>query len=157
MLSCDRFAEPAMNVFVWCVTEACSAGVQSASVTLLVTLLNTEELRSTRYERIWKEQKMVHICKGLLLRFPCWSQMAKVFSRPFCTVCERHFRTPRKFVEHMKSLEHKQKVEEVCTQKFWGKKETFYMVIKRFFNKLKCGYILQQDKTPNHEVKLTAK
>ncbi|TST10021.1 Cip1-interacting zinc finger protein [Bagarius yarrelli] len=39
--------------------------------------------------------------------------MAKVSSRPFCTVCERHFRTPRKFVEHMKSPEHKQQVEEL--------------------------------------------
>ncbi|GAA6098340.1 cdkn1a interacting zinc finger protein 1b isoform X4 [Tachysurus ichikawai] len=38
---------------------------------------------------------------------------AKVSSRPFCTVCERHFRTPRKFVEHMKSSEHKQQVEEL--------------------------------------------
>ncbi|KAG7318455.1 hypothetical protein KOW79_018210 [Hemibagrus wyckioides] len=40
-------------------------------------------------------------------------KMAKVCSRPFCTVCERHFRTPRKFVEHMKSPEHKQQVEEL--------------------------------------------
>ncbi|XP_060739027.1 cdkn1a interacting zinc finger protein 1b isoform X2 [Tachysurus vachellii] len=40
-------------------------------------------------------------------------KMAKVSSRPFCTVCERHFRTPRKFVEHMKSSEHKQQVEEL--------------------------------------------
>ncbi|KAK3506065.1 hypothetical protein QTP70_028327 [Hemibagrus guttatus] len=40
-------------------------------------------------------------------------KMAKVSSRPFCTVCERHFRTPRKFVEHMKSPEHKQQVEEL--------------------------------------------
>uniref|UniRef100_A0A3B4D3T0 Cdkn1a interacting zinc finger protein 1b n=1 Tax=Pygocentrus nattereri TaxID=42514 RepID=A0A3B4D3T0_PYGNA len=40
-------------------------------------------------------------------------KMAKVSSRPFCTVCERHFRTPRKFVEHMKSPEHKQRVEEL--------------------------------------------
>ncbi|XP_047674305.1 cdkn1a interacting zinc finger protein 1b isoform X3 [Tachysurus fulvidraco] len=40
-------------------------------------------------------------------------KMAKVSSRPVCTVCERHFRTPRKFVEHMKSSEHKQQVEEL--------------------------------------------
>ncbi|XP_053336508.1 cdkn1a interacting zinc finger protein 1b [Clarias gariepinus] len=40
-------------------------------------------------------------------------KLAKVSSRPFCTVCERHFRTPRKFVEHMKSPEHKQQVEEL--------------------------------------------
>lgn len=36
--------------------------------------------------------------------------MSKRLCRPFCPVCERHFRTPRKFVEHMKSAEHKQQV-----------------------------------------------
>ncbi|KTG33401.1 hypothetical protein cypCar_00006282 [Cyprinus carpio] len=39
--------------------------------------------------------------------------MAKVSSRPFCTLCECHFRTPRKFVKHMKSPEHKQRAEEL--------------------------------------------
>ncbi|XP_042337248.1 cip1-interacting zinc finger protein-like, partial [Plectropomus leopardus] len=34
----------------------------------------------------------------------------KQLSRPFCPVCKRHFRTPRKFVEHMKSAEHKEQV-----------------------------------------------
>ncbi|XP_058015591.1 cip1-interacting zinc finger protein isoform X2 [Ahaetulla prasina] len=40
-------------------------------------------------------------------------KLAKRFLRPFCTVCIRYFKTPRKFVEHMKSLEHKQKAKEV--------------------------------------------
>ncbi|KAM6431025.1 cip1-interacting zinc finger protein [Liasis olivaceus] len=40
-------------------------------------------------------------------------KLAKRFLRPFCTVCSRYFKTPRKFVEHMKSLEHKQKAQEV--------------------------------------------
>eukprot|EP00061_Rhincodon_typus_P016027 g44021.t1 len=44
-------------------------------------------------------------------------QLAKYSLRPFCTVCSRHFKTPRKFVEHMKSPEHKQKVEEVKQQR----------------------------------------
>ncbi|XP_066510330.1 cip1-interacting zinc finger protein-like isoform X2 [Hoplias malabaricus] len=44
-------------------------------------------------------------------------KMAKVSSRPYCTVCERHFRTPRKFVEHMKSPEHKERVEELRVEK----------------------------------------
>ncbi|XP_068167949.1 cdkn1a interacting zinc finger protein 1b [Antennarius striatus] len=35
----------------------------------------------------------------------------KRLCRPFCPVCKRHFRTPRKFVEHMKSDEHKQQVQ----------------------------------------------
>ncbi|XP_040897952.1 cdkn1a interacting zinc finger protein 1b isoform X2 [Toxotes jaculatrix] len=37
-------------------------------------------------------------------------KMCKQLCRPFCPVCKRHFRTPRKFVEHMKSPEHKQQV-----------------------------------------------
>ncbi|KAM6930937.1 cdkn1a interacting zinc finger protein 1b [Xenentodon cancila] len=37
-------------------------------------------------------------------------KVCKQLSRPFCPVCKRHFRTPRKFVEHMKSEEHKQQV-----------------------------------------------
>ncbi|KAM9360863.1 cdkn1a interacting zinc finger protein 1b [Symphorus nematophorus] len=37
-------------------------------------------------------------------------KMCKQLCRPFCPVCRRHFRTPRKFVEHMKSAEHKQQV-----------------------------------------------
>lgn len=91
--------------------------------------------------------------------FPCWWQMAKVSSRPFCTVCERHFRTPRKFVEHMKSPEHKQQVEEVCTlecKNFRGKKEYFPYFTKHL-RKIKCGCILQQDNISNHEVKFTEK
>ncbi|NXH12061.1 CIZ1 protein, partial [Bucco capensis] len=40
-------------------------------------------------------------------------KLAKRSLRPFCTVCCRHFKTPRKFVEHMKSPEHKQKAREV--------------------------------------------
>ncbi|KAF3695299.1 Cip1-interacting zinc finger protein [Channa argus] len=38
-------------------------------------------------------------------------KMCKQLCRPFCPVCKRHFRTPRKFVEHMKSPEHKQQVQ----------------------------------------------
>uniref|UniRef100_A0A3P9H4E9 C2H2-type domain-containing protein n=1 Tax=Oryzias latipes TaxID=8090 RepID=A0A3P9H4E9_ORYLA len=37
-------------------------------------------------------------------------KVCKQRGRPFCPVCKRHFRTPRKFVEHMKSAEHKQQV-----------------------------------------------
>nr|XP_020450931.1 cip1-interacting zinc finger protein-like isoform X2 [Monopterus albus] len=37
-------------------------------------------------------------------------KMCKQLCRPFCPVCKRKFRTPRKFVEHMKSPEHKQQV-----------------------------------------------
>lgn len=37
-------------------------------------------------------------------------QECKKRGRPFCPVCQRHFKTPRKFVEHMKSVKHKQQV-----------------------------------------------
>lgn len=40
-------------------------------------------------------------------------QIAKQSLRPFCTVCNRYFRTPRKFVEHVKSQGHKDKAKEV--------------------------------------------
>ncbi|XP_043842420.1 cip1-interacting zinc finger protein isoform X8 [Dromiciops gliroides] len=49
-----------------------------------------------------------YICK-----INCFNQqLAKNSLRPFCTACSRHFKTPRKFVEHMKSPEHKQKAKE---------------------------------------------
>ncbi|XP_077571137.1 cip1-interacting zinc finger protein-like isoform X1 [Stigmatopora nigra] len=35
---------------------------------------------------------------------------SKHASRPFCAACRRHLRTPRKFVEHMKSEKHKEQV-----------------------------------------------
>ncbi|KAK1155681.1 cip1-interacting zinc finger protein-like [Acipenser oxyrinchus oxyrinchus] len=43
-------------------------------------------------------------------------KLSKHSARPFCTVCKCHFRTPRKFVEHMKSPEHKHKVEELRSE-----------------------------------------
>ncbi|KAM5298530.1 LOW QUALITY PROTEIN: cip1-interacting zinc finger protein [Ctenodactylus gundi] len=42
-------------------------------------------------------------------------KVAKQSLRPFCTVCNRYFKTPRKFVEHVKSQGHKDKVKEVKT------------------------------------------
>uniref|UniRef100_A0A3P9N4K3 Cip1-interacting zinc finger protein-like n=1 Tax=Poecilia reticulata TaxID=8081 RepID=A0A3P9N4K3_POERE len=38
-------------------------------------------------------------------------KVCKQRGRPFCPVCQRHFRTPRKFVEHIKSVEHKEQVQ----------------------------------------------
>ncbi|XP_054583087.1 cip1-interacting zinc finger protein isoform X2 [Eptesicus fuscus] len=40
-------------------------------------------------------------------------KIAKQSLRPFCTVCNRYFRTPRKFVEHVKSQGHKDKAKEL--------------------------------------------
>uniref|UniRef100_A0A9L0R926 CDKN1A interacting zinc finger protein 1 n=1 Tax=Equus caballus TaxID=9796 RepID=A0A9L0R926_HORSE len=40
-------------------------------------------------------------------------KIAKQSLRPFCTICNRYFKTPRKFVEHVKSQGHKDKVKEL--------------------------------------------
>lgn len=82
------------------------------------------EHRRTKKHKVWtngeraENDSFFYHSADIHMMFSCWWQMAKVSSRPFCTVCERHFRTPRKFVEHMKSPEHKQQVEEVCTLKY---------------------------------------
>uniref|UniRef100_A0A2K5F768 CDKN1A interacting zinc finger protein 1 n=1 Tax=Aotus nancymaae TaxID=37293 RepID=A0A2K5F768_AOTNA len=39
--------------------------------------------------------------------------IAKQSLRPFCTICNRYFKTPRKFVEHVKSQGHKDKAKEL--------------------------------------------
>uniref|UniRef100_A0A8D2D812 CDKN1A interacting zinc finger protein 1 n=1 Tax=Sciurus vulgaris TaxID=55149 RepID=A0A8D2D812_SCIVU len=41
--------------------------------------------------------------------------IAKQSLRPFCTICNRYFKTPRKFVEHVKSQGHKDKAKELKT------------------------------------------
>lgn len=43
-------------------------------------------------------------------------KIAKQSLRPFCTVCNRYFKTVRKFVEHVKSQGHKDKAQELKTQ-----------------------------------------
>lgn len=53
---------------------------------------------------------MSHTSGCCLLSF---SQVAKQSLRPFCTICSRYFKTPRKFVEHVKSQGHKDKAKEV--------------------------------------------
>ncbi|XP_004757287.1 cip1-interacting zinc finger protein isoform X9 [Mustela putorius furo] len=40
-------------------------------------------------------------------------KIAKQSLRPFCTICNRYFKTPRKFVEHVKSQGHKDKAKEL--------------------------------------------
>ncbi|KAJ1078400.1 hypothetical protein K5549_020333, partial [Capra hircus] len=49
---------------------------------------------------------------------PGWKRevnLAKQSLRPFCTICNRYFKTPRKFVEHVKSQGHKDKAKELKT------------------------------------------
>ncbi|XP_034027277.1 cdkn1a interacting zinc finger protein 1b [Thalassophryne amazonica] len=60
----------------------------------------------------WCDTCQIHFTGDIILhRRTKQHKLCKQLSRPFCPVCKRHFRTPRKFVEHMKSLEHKQKVQ----------------------------------------------
>ncbi|KAI4892634.1 hypothetical protein NFI96_021632 [Prochilodus magdalenae] len=95
--------------------------IQHLSNTCLATLLPQmqQSLQGTLREKKQGQQRWCPTCQchftGDLIehRRTQKHKMAKVSSRPFCTVCERHFRTPRKFVEHMKSPEHKQRVEEL--------------------------------------------
>ncbi|XP_057217381.1 cdkn1a interacting zinc finger protein 1b isoform X2 [Triplophysa rosa] len=95
--------------------------VQRASNTCLASLVpqSRESLLGTDRERKMGRQRwcptcQCHFCGDLIEhRRTTKHKLAKISSRPFCTVCERHFRTPRKFVEHMKSPDHKQRVEEL--------------------------------------------
>ncbi|XP_062873839.1 cdkn1a interacting zinc finger protein 1b isoform X2 [Trichomycterus rosablanca] len=95
--------------------------IHHLSNTCLAKLLpkTQQMLQGTQREKGQSMQRWCAICQ---CHFTCdiikhrrtrMHKMAKASSRPFCTVCERHFRTPRKFVEHMKSPEHKQQVEEL--------------------------------------------
>ncbi|XP_029999019.1 cdkn1a interacting zinc finger protein 1b [Sphaeramia orbicularis] len=59
----------------------------------------------------WCDACQTHFSGDVILhRRTKQHKVCKQVSRPFCPVCKRHFRTPRKFVEHMKSPEHKQQV-----------------------------------------------
>lgn len=96
--------------------------IQHLSNACLVTLLPTaKDSPGVMGSRDGKKKQMrwcnvcqVHFgCDLLQHRRTQEHKMAKRSLRPFCTVCSRHFKTPRKFVEHMKSPEHKQKSQEV--------------------------------------------
>uniref|UniRef100_A0A4W6FN32 C2H2-type domain-containing protein n=1 Tax=Lates calcarifer TaxID=8187 RepID=A0A4W6FN32_LATCA len=61
--------------------------------------------------RRWCDTCQTHFSGDVIIhRRTKQHKMCKQLCRPFCPVCKRHFRTPRKFVEHMKSPEHKQQV-----------------------------------------------
>ncbi|XP_072243248.1 cdkn1a interacting zinc finger protein 1b isoform X2 [Leuresthes tenuis] len=59
----------------------------------------------------WCDTCQTHFTGDVILhRRTKQHKVCKQLCRPFCPVCKQHFRTPRKFVEHMKSAEHKQQV-----------------------------------------------
>ncbi|XP_054895598.1 cdkn1a interacting zinc finger protein 1b [Poeciliopsis prolifica] len=66
--------------------------------------------RQTRGQR-WCDICQVHFSGDIIVhRRTEQHKVCKQQGRPFCAVCQRHFRTPRKFVEHIKSVEHKEQV-----------------------------------------------
>eukprot|EP00079_Xenopus_tropicalis_P038279 XP_017952050.1 PREDICTED: cip1-interacting zinc finger protein isoform X6 [Xenopus tropicalis] len=94
--------------------------IQHLSNACLVTLMPTaKDPQSSTAGRDGKQQQrwcnvcQVHFSSDLITHLRTQEhKLAKRSLRPFCTVCSRHFKTPRKFVEHMKSPEHKQKSQE---------------------------------------------
>ncbi|KAM4662111.1 cip1-interacting zinc finger protein isoform 2-T3 [Discoglossus pictus] len=96
--------------------------IQHLSNACLVTLLPTaKDNQGTTIGKDGKKKQLrwcnvcqIHFSSDLIKhRRTQEHKLAKRSLRPFCTVCSRHFKTPRKFVEHMKSPEHKQKSQEV--------------------------------------------
>ncbi|XP_062238189.1 cdkn1a interacting zinc finger protein 1b isoform X2 [Platichthys flesus] len=73
---------------------------------------HTKQDRGLRpHTQRWCDSCQTHFSDDVIVhRQTKHHKMCKQLCRPFCPVCKRHFRTPRKFVEHMKSPEHKQKV-----------------------------------------------
>ncbi|XP_075691248.1 cip1-interacting zinc finger protein [Rhinoderma darwinii] len=96
--------------------------IQHLSNACLVTLLPTAKDSQVAMGSKDGKKKQMRWCNVCQVHFSCdlirhrrtrEHKMAKRSLRPFCSVCSRHFKTPRKFVEHMKSPEHKQKSQEV--------------------------------------------
>ncbi|XP_037347967.1 cip1-interacting zinc finger protein isoform X2 [Talpa occidentalis] len=56
-------------------------------------------------------------------------KMAKQSLRPFCTACNRYFKTPRKFVEHVKSQGHKDKAKEMLEKEIAGQDEDHFITV----------------------------
>ncbi|XP_078282546.1 uncharacterized protein LOC144608530 isoform X2 [Rhinoraja longicauda] len=97
--------------------------IQQISNACLATLIPPSGSVGRSRESARKRPKWCSTCQGhfrgsiIEHRRTQTHKLSKYSLRPFCTVCSRHFKTPRKFVEHMKSPEHKQKVEEVKLQR----------------------------------------
>lgn len=54
---------------------------------------------------------------------------AKQSLRPFCMVCDRYFKTPRKFVEHVKSQGHKDKAKELKVLEIAGQDDDQFITV----------------------------
>ncbi|XP_069604215.1 cip1-interacting zinc finger protein isoform X1 [Ranitomeya imitator] len=106
--------------------------IQHVSNACLVTLLPTAKdgqgdmgSRDGKKQMRWCNVCQVHFsCDLIKHRRTQEHKMAKRSLRPFCTVCSRHFKTPRKFVEHMKSPEHKQKSQELRENETWSPEDS---------------------------------
>ncbi|XP_073397204.1 cip1-interacting zinc finger protein isoform X2 [Dendrobates tinctorius] len=107
--------------------------IQHVSNACLVTLLPTAKDGLGDMGSRDDKKKQMRWCNVCQVHFSCdlikhrrtqEHKMAKRSLRPFCTVCSRHFKTPRKFVEHMKSPEHKQKSQELRENESWSPEDS---------------------------------
>uniref|UniRef100_U3HZ86 CDKN1A interacting zinc finger protein 1 n=1 Tax=Anas platyrhynchos platyrhynchos TaxID=8840 RepID=U3HZ86_ANAPP len=88
--------------------------IQHMSNVCFVSLLPMVKEQKLETQQRWCNTCQIHFTGDLIKhRRTQEHKLAKRSLRPFCTVCSRHFKTPRKFVEHMKSPEHKQKAKEL--------------------------------------------
>ncbi|KFP23413.1 Cip1-interacting zinc finger protein, partial [Colius striatus] len=134
----DPSPEPALKFYCYiCKTNCCSqqnfqshmAGIQHQQrlgeiqhmsnvcfVSLLPMVKEQKVLveKDGETQQRWCNTCQIHFTGDLIKhRRTQEHKLAKRSLRPFCTICSRHFKTPRKFVEHMKSPEHKQKAKEM--------------------------------------------
>ncbi|XP_058528297.1 cip1-interacting zinc finger protein isoform X3 [Ochotona princeps] len=93
--------------------------MQHASQACLLSLLPVPRNILEREEEEPPPRRWCHTCQvyyfGDLIQHRRTQdhKIAKQSLRPFCTACNRYFRTPRKFVEHVKSQGHKDKAKEL--------------------------------------------
>ncbi|KAM9392053.1 cdkn1a interacting zinc finger protein 1b [Pholidichthys leucotaenia] len=87
--------------------------LQQITQSISTTTLMLKDRGCGSDKRRWCDMCQTHFSGDVIIhRRTEQHKVCKQQCRPFCPVCQRHFRTPRKFVEHMKSAEHKHKVQQ---------------------------------------------
>lgn len=112
------------------------AEVQQRSQACLLSLLPVPRDVLEREHEGPPPQRWCHTCQlyymGDLIQHRRTQEhkIAKQSLRPFCTACDRYFKTPRKFVEHVKSQEHKDKAKELnLLQETAGQDEEHFITV----------------------------
>ncbi|XP_059192185.1 cdkn1a interacting zinc finger protein 1b [Centropristis striata] len=116
--------------------------------------LNTHTLQDRGRQtdsRRWCDTCQTHFSGDVIIhRRNKQHKMCKQLCRPFCPVCKRHFRTPRKFVEHMKSTEHKEQEavrEDYDPNTIYG--SSFILPVSGFVCRL-CNKFFYKETTARH-------